>query len=67
MIENALYVHAFGYMVELTVAGCCIIAILGVKQYGLMPYCVMHLSVLQYIAIFRVSFRILVKGGRNET
>ena len=25
--------------------------VLGVKQYGSMPYCVLHLSVLQYIAI----------------
>ena len=23
------------------------------KQYGLMPYCVLHLSVLQYIAILQ--------------
>ena len=28
-IENALFVHAFDYMVELTVTGCCIIATYG--------------------------------------
>ena len=26
---------------------------IGVKQYGSMPYCVLHLSVLQYIAILQ--------------
>ena len=29
VLENALFVHAFGYMVELTVTGWCIIAIHG--------------------------------------
>ena len=27
--------------------------VLGVKQYRVMPYCILHLSVLQYIAILQ--------------
>ena len=52
MLENALFVHAFGYMVELTVIGWCIIAIYRVTSnwFELMT-CFQTTCFLTFIAI----------------
>ena len=33
------------------------VCVLGMQQYGSLPYCILHLSVLQYIAILQYMIK----------